>query len=260
MKATILAAAIAAGLVGCSSPPKAVVPDGSSRKPVNSEARVSEYRAQNAQEQAATAQRALLERQLAMLQSELAGLKAYVVQLSAVAEHNASLAPRRAEQRAKALSQAGQRQPMSLSADRSAPVLTGDNESFEVGGSSVVFRVTQPFAKAEFNPSPAFEKELLRLAHLSQRIEIRGRTDSWTDNAADRSIAQSRAVRAREFLIANGIDAGKIRTTFLARGGYLADNATPAGRALNRRVEIETNGVDTSPFVDQVATANASLQ
>ena len=85
-------------------------------------------------------------------------------------------------------------------------------------------------------------------------------TDSWTDNPADRSIAQSRAVRAREFLLANGIDAGKIRTTFQASGGYLADNATPAGRALNRRVEIEANGLDTSPLMDQLAAADGSLQ
>ena len=92
-----------------------------------------------------------------------------------------------------------------------------------------------------------------------ERIEIRGRTDSWTDNAVDLSIAQSRAVRAREFLLANGIETGKIRTTFLASGGYVADNATPAGRALNRRVEIEATGLDTAPLMDQVASAERSL-
>jgi outer membrane protein OmpA-like peptidoglycan-associated protein len=260
MKATALAVAIAAGLVACSSPPKAVVPDGSSRKPVNSEARITEYRAQNAQDQEATTQRALLERQLAALQSELAGLKAYLVQLTAVAEHNASLQPRRPEPAAKSLDQAKARRPMFFIGNTPAPVLAAENESFEVRRNAVVFRVTQPFARAEFNPSPAFEKELLRLARLSERIEIRGRTDSWTDNPADRSIAQSRAVRAREFLVANGIEAGKIRTTFQASGGYLADNATPTGRALNRRVEIEANGLDTSPVADQVADADRSLQ
>ena len=255
MKATILAVAIATSVAACSSPPKAVVPDGSSRKPVNSEARISEYRAQSEQVQAVTAQRALLERQVAALQGELAGLKAYVVQLSAVAEHNASLTPPRTEAPVKALSQAGPRRPTSFKPDPAVPAVAAENESFEVRRNSVVFRVTQAFGKAEFNPSPAFDKELLRLAHLSERIEIRGRTDSWTDNAIDLSIAQSRAVRAREYLLANGIEAGKIRTTFLASGGYVADNATPAGRALNRRVEIEATGLDT----DQVATADRSL-
>ena len=231
MKLTLLSLAIAAlvATFGCSSPPKVVVPDGSARRPVNSEARIAEYRARTGEEQAASAERSALTRQVAYLQGEILKLKTYVIQLSTIASPPASQAAEsiRSEERPK------------------QPTAAMSTESSEVRDGAVVFRVMQPFGKAEFSPSAAFQGELLNRARESARIDVRGRTDARADNAGDRSIAQRRALCARAFLIDNGIPARKIHVSFLAAGDRLASNATPQGRAFNRRIEIETLGVNT---------------
>src|SRR5450755_4602847 len=254
MKTVVLAMLIAAGVIGCSTPPLPVVPDGSGRKPVNSDARIADYRARSDEEAAAATHRSALSRQVLALQGEIASLKSYVAQLSAVAAYNSALEPRRAEPPASAMSQAG----ATHFAAAKGVMMAADSESYEIRPGAVVFRVAQPFAKAEFNPSPAFERELVRIARMSDHIEIRGRTDAGVASTVDRAIAQNRAAKAKSFLLANGVDATKIRVSFLARGGYVVDNATPAGRALNRRVEIETSGIDTSPLLEQVAVVARS--
>ena len=242
MKLTLtLVAAATALLAGCSSPPKVVVPDGSGRKPVNSEARISEYRARTGEEQAAFAERSALTRQIAYLQGEIQQLKMYVIQLSTLSA-GSEATPVRAAVPATAPPVLTMRMPLGAAAGLPATVAT---ESLEVRESAVVFRVLQPFARAEFSPSMPFQGEFLSVARKSDRIDIRGRTDAVADNAVDRSIAQRRALCARAFLIDNGIPAAKIHLSFLAAGDRVASNATPQGRAMNRRVEIETFGVNT---------------
>ena len=43
----------------------------------------------------------------------------------------------------------------------------------------------------------------------------------------------------RDYLVAAGVDAARIRTTHQPSGDHLADNRNTQGRNLNRRVEIE---------------------
>ena len=50
---------------------------------------------------------------------------------------------------------------------------------------------------------------------------------------------QARANAVRAYLIAAGVDPARIRATHQPSGDHLADNRSPQGRNLNRRVEIE---------------------
>ena len=255
MKALVLACVVLA-VVGCSSPPKVVVPDGSDRKPVNSDARIADYRARTSEEKSALVERSALTRQVASLQAEIAGLKAYVVQLGVVVNNNTASVVAGAPPplvRPEAQTDTGRIN------GANGVVTAGDGESLEVRSRAVVFRVTFAVGKVDFRPSPAFERELLRIAKVSERVEIRGRTDALKDNPKDRAIAQGRAQQARSFLLSNGIDGEKVHLSFLASGGHIADNARATGRALNRRVEIEAMGVDTHPLLDSVAAATGSL-
>ena len=246
MHKTLIAVAAAAVAAACSTPPKPTVPDGANRKAVNTEARIADYRTRTGEEQVASAERSALTRQVAYLQGEILKLKTYVIQLSTIASTNdGGLA--RALPPAAAVSQASARVRPDPKVSGSAAI---DTESFEIREGAVVFRVMQPFAKAEFNPSVEFKSELLNRARVSARIDIRGRTDAAVDNNGDRVIAQRRALRARSFLLENGIADKKIHVSYLAAGDRLASNATAQGRALNRRVEIETVGVDTRDLRD----------
>jgi outer membrane protein OmpA-like peptidoglycan-associated protein len=63
----------------------------------------------------------------------------------------------------------------------------------------------------------------------------------------------NRAVGARAYLISHGVSASKIRTWYRSAGDFVADNSTEAGKAINRRVEIEARGVDTASYASKAA-------
>ncbi len=80
---------------------------------------------------------------------------------------------------------------------------------------------------------------LVEEAKTAPLVVLRGRTDGTTDSSAESRIAQARANAVRDYLIAAGVDATRIRTTHQPSGDHLADNGSQRRRNLNRRVEIE---------------------
>lgn len=70
-------------------------------------------------------------------------------------------------------------------------------------------------------------------------VLLRGRTDGISDSSAESRIAQARTNAIRNYLIAAGVDPTRIRATHQPSGDHAADNRSPQGRSLNRRVEIE---------------------
>ncbi|WP_165909776.1 OmpA family protein [Variovorax guangxiensis] len=258
MKKTLLAMTVAAMLAGCGGPPKVVMPSGSDRTPVNSEARIEDYKARNAEEQAAYRERSALARQVESMKAELAALKSYLVLQSMEAATNRPKAmpvPQPAQGRAPVAAPATSPAPAMLQVSTAKPVARNETESVEVRGQAVVFRVSHPFAKTDFKPSDAMQEELLKAARSGKRVEIRGRTDAEFDNPIDRDIAMLRALKARRFLVSNGVPLSKIHMSYLASGGFAVDNSTPEGKSINRRVEIEAMDLDTSAF----ATASAAM-
>lgn len=241
MKKNLIALAItgAFALAGCSSVPKPVVPDGSDRTPINSPARIEDFKARTAEETANYNERTALARQVEALNRQVAELKAYLLMAQMTAEAN---------RQARAVLPAAA--PAKVSPAPAQGVGDG-SETIEVRERTVVFRVTHPFGKTDFKPSSALEEQLLNAARAAKHIEIRGRTDAQYENPADRAVALQRALRARGFLISNGIEPSKIRWMSMASGGHVADNSTIEGRAMNRRVEIETMDLDTTAFNNQ---------
>ena len=114
------------------------------------------------------------------------------------------------------------------------------------GVASTIYRVRFGFGQAHFTLSDEAKAKLLPAARAARLINVRGRTDSAVADQANERIARARAEAARAFLIANGVEAGRIRTFAQAAGGFIAPNNTEEGRAKNRRVEIELIGVRRS--------------
>lgn len=86
-------------------------------------------------------------------------------------------------------------------------------------------------------PDPA--REAFKLAaEASDRIEVRGRTDSVGSVKVNSRIAYERAISAKMYLISLGVPAEKIRVSALPMTDYVADNASVDGRARNRRVDF----------------------
>ncbi len=99
--------------------------------------------------------------------------------------------------------------------------------------------VNFPFNSADFQPSASQEAALLTLLEKAQRIQIRGRTDGLHSSEGDEQIAIKRAQAAMNYVVSKGVPAAAVSLNFLSAGDYIADNNNRAGRATNRRVEIE---------------------
>lgn len=69
-------------------------------------------------------------------------------------------------------------------------------------------------------------------------VSISGHTDSTGNDAINNPLSLKRANAARDFLVARGVPAARISTTGMGSTQPIASNATEAGRAQNRRVEI----------------------
>lgn len=93
--------------------------------------------------------------------------------------------------------------------------------------------------KTTIDTASAKAKSLIPAANAAERINIRGYTESDIDSPRFAAIALERASNVKKFLIENGVPAEKITVAGRGSGGFVADNSTEAGRAKNRRVEIE---------------------
>lgn len=97
------------------------------------------------------------------------------------------------------------------------------------------------------------ERTLLELAEVlkaytGRAVRIEGHTDSISSDRYNQKLSEQRAASVRDWLVAHAVETGRLRTLGHGESRPVADNNTPAGRQLNRRVEviIEKAG-DSSP-------------
>jgi outer membrane protein OmpA-like peptidoglycan-associated protein len=69
-------------------------------------------------------------------------------------------------------------------------------------------------------------------------VKVVGHTDSVGSDTYNQGLSERRARSAADYLISQGVSAGKVTTEGLGESQPVADNGTDAGRAQNRRVEI----------------------
>jgi outer membrane protein OmpA-like peptidoglycan-associated protein len=72
----------------------------------------------------------------------------------------------------------------------------------------------------------------------SIRVAVDGYTDSIGSDAYNLRLSERRAGTVRDYLVAHGIDAGRITARGFGKNRPVASNATEEGRAQNRRVDI----------------------
>ena len=123
-----------------------------------------------------------------------------------------------------------------LTSERQTELANTDQRS---DARSTVYTVLFPFAGTTVRLSPAEAEQLAREAKAAPLIRLSARTDGEADDLAEVHVAKQRAEAVKNYLIAAGIVPARIRSTWQSTGDHAAENATAAGRALNRRVEIE---------------------
>lgn len=109
-------------------------------------------------------------------------------------------------------------------------------------GVTLILRDLQ-FASDSAILSPGAQSRLTPLASFmakqpEARIQIAGHTDSQGADAYNQNLSAQRAASVGAHLISTGVDPGRITSVGFGESVPLSSNATAAGRAINRRVEV----------------------
>ena len=70
------------------------------------------------------------------------------------------------------------------------------------------------------------------------RVTIEGHTDSVGSDAYNQKLSERRAESVKDYLVSGGISASRLSTVGYGESKPIASNATEAGRAENRRVDL----------------------
>jgi outer membrane protein OmpA-like peptidoglycan-associated protein len=100
------------------------------------------------------------------------------------------------------------------------------------------------FDTDKFDLKPESFTELNQLLELLKKnpginIEVSGHTDNQGGEDHNLNLSRNRAASVKSYLTGKGIDAKRISTAGYAAKQPIGDNNTPAGRALNRRIEMK---------------------
>lgn len=100
------------------------------------------------------------------------------------------------------------------------------------------------FASAKHDLLPQAQSKLSQVADVltkqdkNSKIVVNGYTDSQGSDSFNQTLSQSRADSVRTYLVSHGMAADRITAVGHGKDNPVADNASPEGRADNRRVEI----------------------
>ncbi|MCL4165843.1 UNVERIFIED_CONTAM: hypothetical protein GTU68_047178, partial [Idotea baltica] len=78
-----------------------------------------------------------------------------------------------------------------------------------------------------------------RVKKSGERVRLTGHTDSFGDDASNQRLGQNRADIIKRYLVSKGVASSKILTASKGESSPLTTNATKAGRAENRRTELQ---------------------
>lgn len=76
------------------------------------------------------------------------------------------------------------------------------------------------------------------MEHPTRKVLVEGFTDSTGSDAYNLQLSERRAQAVKRALVKEGVDFSRIRTIGFGKDYPVADNSTPASRAMNRRVEV----------------------
>ncbi|HOY14896.1 MAG TPA: OmpA family protein [Saprospiraceae bacterium] len=100
------------------------------------------------------------------------------------------------------------------------------------------------FASGSALLSKEAQKEVDHLASLLKaypgvKIEINGHTDNTGDPAKNQTLSEARSASIMGRLIAQGVEATRLKAQGFGQTQPIADNTTPEGMAKNRRIELK---------------------
>ena len=214
------------------------------------EAKASAEAAAQANAQAAEDARRRAQAEADSLAAEKAQLEAERQQAQADAARNAAMAQQQAAQAEAERARKAEEEAIRQKEEMRARLLNQLNQVLETRDTDRGLVVNMPdvlFDIGQFTLKPAARERLARisgivLAYPELKLEIEGHTDATGSDAFNQTLSEKRADATRDYLVGQGIPAASIGATGYGKTRPIADNATSAGRKLNRRVEMIISG------------------
>jgi outer membrane protein OmpA-like peptidoglycan-associated protein len=103
------------------------------------------------------------------------------------------------------------------------------------------------FDTGKYTIKQATQVSLAKVATILQlypglKVQVEGYTDSVGGDAYNQKLSENRANAVHDFLVQNGVPAANVTAAGYGKADPVADNATAAGRAQNRRVNLVVSG------------------
>ena len=124
--------------------------------------------------------------------------------------------------------------------------LEGTGVSVTRAGDQIILNMPSDitFAVDQDSVKPGFYQVLNSVALVLQKynqtlVDVFGHTDSSGDDNYNFDLSQRRALAVANYLSAQGLDSRRFAVTGFGETRPIASNATAAGKAANRRVEIQ---------------------
>ncbi|MDX1352113.1 MAG: OmpA family protein, partial [Thiomicrorhabdus sp.] len=96
------------------------------------------------------------------------------------------------------------------------------------------------FDKADLKEVPELDAFAAYMNEVTDsKVSITGHTDSIGPKAYNQTLSEKRAQDVADYLASKGISADRMMVSGAGESSPIADNKTKAGRAENRRVEVE---------------------
>lgn len=117
-------------------------------------------------------------------------------------------------------------------------------EALDAGEAAIVYGINFDIDSDRLRPDaePALHQILAALGADEKRaVTIEGHTDSDSSDAHNLDLSQRRAQAVVDWLVGRGIHAGRLTPVGKGEAEPIADNGTSAGKAANRRVEVEAS-------------------
>lgn len=226
----------------------------------------SRQRAEESRKQAEEAQ--LAQQQAALAQQEAAKRAEAEAAQRAQAEAATAAAQAEAQKAQQAQQQAEQRaQQLALqeqqARERLKQQLSAVLETRETARGLIMEMPDVLFDFNKYTLKPAAREKLAKvsgilLAHPDLNVQVEGHTDSIGSEEYNQKLSEERAGSVKEYLVSQSVRDENVTAEGFGKGNPIADNATTAGRAKNRRVDLVVSGASIGVQEQQQPDPGAS--
>ena len=119
------------------------------------------------------------------------------------------------------------------------PMKAAEQKILERAFASLEFATAKDIIKPKSFPSLNDLAKILKLHESEWTLKLSGHTDNEGNAEKNFVLSEKRAKAVKNYLVKKGVKADKVITEWFGQTAPIADNATPAGRQKNRRVEMK---------------------